>query len=314
MGPATLIVTGANGDIGEAIGRILRAAFANVVLIGVDVEGAGAWPGRRTFDDMRAVPRATDKRYFDTMVSLNGAFSPAWIIPTSEAELDVISRSPEALSGLPLLMNGHDVIQWFLDKESTAAWLSEIGVPVPRTTPVGDATERDLPLIVKPRRGRGGRGVELVETELRLRAAKEAQPDAIAQEFVGTPDQEFTCALLKCADVVRSITMRRKLSGGMTSWIRVEEHPAITAVLEQIAERLPDSSAVNVQLRLHNDSAYVFEINPRLSGTVMMRHSVGFSDLIWWLGSYEGLEPPDFVSPLGTEVFRVSSEVVVAAQ
>ena len=50
----------------------------------------------------------------------------------------------------------------------------------------------------------------------------------------------------------------------------------------QIAESLDLFGSINIQLRLvEKEGPMVFEINPRFSSTVGMRHMIGFSDLIW---------------------------------
>jgi len=45
---------------------------------------------------------------------------------------------------------------------------------------------------------------------------------------------------------------------------------------------------MNVQLRLTDVGPRVFEINPRFSSTVLMRHRMGFTDVLWMLDELEG--------------------------
>jgi len=45
---------------------------------------------------------------------------------------------------------------------------------------------------------------------------------------------------------------------------------------------------MNVQLRLTEQGPRVFEINPRFSSTVLMRHRIGFSDVLWSIQEAEG--------------------------
>jgi len=90
----------------------------------------------------------------------------------------------------------------------------------------------------------------------------------------------------------------------------VERRPEIGELLEAIAIAANLEGPLNVQLRLTSEGPRVFEINPRFSGTVMMRHRLGFRDLVWTIEARRGVPPPPFDSRPGTRVFRLSREVV----
>jgi carbamoyl-phosphate synthase large subunit len=45
---------------------------------------------------------------------------------------------------------------------------------------------------------------------------------------------------------------------------------------------------MNIQMRLTDKGPRVFEINPRFSSTVLMRHRLGFSDVLWAIDEAEG--------------------------
>jgi carbamoyl-phosphate synthase large subunit len=149
-------------------------------------------------------------------------------------------------------------------------------------------------------------------------AALQEEPagDRVAQELLSDPSQEFTCALFRAGDPasVRTIVFRRVLVGGLTGRARVEEVPAITALLCLVAEAAELTGSINVQLRLTRAGPRIFEINPRFSSTVMMRHRLGFQDVVWALNHRATRQvPPPFASPVGTRIFRLGREVVVPA-
>ena len=55
----------------------------------------------------------------------------------------------------------------------------------------------------------------------------------------------------------------------------------------------------------------IFEINPRFSSTVMMRHAIGFSDVAWMLHARaHGTLPPWTPPAPGTRVFHLHRELV----
>ena len=57
---------------------------------------------------------------------------------------------------------------------------------------------------------------------------------------------------------------------------------------ELIAQGLDLRGSMNIQLRLTDKGPRVFEINPRFSSTVLMRHRIGYSDVLWALDETEG--------------------------
>ena len=75
--------------------------------------------------------------------------------------------------------------------------------------------------------------------------------------------------------------------------------PDIDEILITIAEKSALEGAINVQLRVTDDGPSIFEINPRFSSTVMMRHLIGFSDLVWMIEARKGLSLPPFDAPVG---------------
>lgn len=57
---------------------------------------------------------------------------------------------------------------------------------------------------------------------------------------------------------------------------------------EVIAQGLDLCGSMNIQLRLTENGPRVFEINPRFSSTVLMRHRMGYTDVLWAIDEAEG--------------------------
>ena len=49
------------------------------------------------------------------------------------------------------------------------------------------------------------------------------------------------------------------------------------------AKKIDLFGSINVQLKITSKGPVIFEVNPRFSGTVYMRHLLGFDDLKWIL-------------------------------
>ncbi len=306
-----ILVTGANGDIACSIGRVLAASFPDAILMGADL--GEIWPGKLIFSEMHVLPRSDEAEYTSALRRLAEDTAATCIIPCTEAELGRLVDDYSCIEDLPLLMNTPDVLGVGLDKIKTMEWLKSIGVPIPYFGKLEQMTECDLPLFIKPRSGCGSRDLETVRSasHLFLLQQERNSEDIIAQSLLEPHLGEYTCALFKFGEEVRFLVMLRRLFGGLTKQMEVVKIPSIEELLMAIASALPCQAVINVQLRMTNDGPQVFEINPRISSTVMMRHKVGFCDLVWWLYAQRGNPLPMCSVPAGTRVYHTYGEAVI---
>jgi len=304
-----ILVTGANGDIAETIGRILKTNFPQAVVDGADCQGT--LPARLLFDHVHSLPSARAPEFIDAFRALAAGYDR--VIPVPEPELVVLAAQDDTWRGaISLVMNSPWVIATFCDKLETARWLEKRGEFSARTMRLQDVAVGDLPIVAKPRAGWGSKGVEIVRTPERLAAVRaEATGEWIAQEFLDAPDEEYTCAIAKDGTVVNTVSMRRSLQGGLTKEATIVEDATIDRMLRTIADDLPDRAFINVQLRLFRGRPRVFEINPRFSSTVMMRHLAGFQDLVWILNVLDGRPMQPAKARSGVTIVRLLREIVV---
>ena len=169
---------------------------------------------------------------------------------------------------------------------------------------------------MKNRFGAGGHDVRIVSTQDSTSALRKVfGSDFIWQEHIGSPDDEYTCGVFRTGDgSTRTIVFKRKLSAGITSYAEVVRNEAVERLCVDIAEAIKLSGAINVQLRLRDNQPVVFEINPRFSSTVMFRHVLGYSDLLWALSEQLlGTLPPYINMPkAGTKLVRSFGETVLS--
>ena len=306
MNDPNILVTGANGDIAEAICGILREAFPDAKIDGADASGTR--PGEGLFDHMKSLPRADSADFVPALTQLSEQMSYSLVIPTVEAELWVLAHTAqENLLGIPLLMVQAPLLRCFLDKLETANWLSAQGLQPPHTVPFDKADDLKLPIIVKPRQGRGSRGIEVVRTDRHLEFVKTQMPsNAIAQEYVGDDDNEYTCAVIRLDGQTRTLALKRRLAGGRTVFAEEVSDRKIDDMVIGVAEACDLDGAINVQLRMTVAGPKIFEINPRFSSTVMMRHRLGFQDLVWAVTGRLG----NYAPRPGRTVYRLSREMI----
>lgn len=305
----SILVSGAAGDIGIGIGRILKSEnFQHVY--GCDVND-DSW-GICVFDEMIKIPRAEDKDYFDVLISIIKRFAIDLFIPSCEADIKQLTnhKGPvENLLGCKVLLVDPFTVNIALDKLLTASFLKDNGINYPWTLKAEDEFPVSLPCIFKPRSGQGSKGLEIIQDN---RRAKELfnNSDYIFQEYLGPDDKEFTCGVFRSKKgELRTLHIKRTLSGGFTSKGTIVENRKIESYVIEIAEALDVKGAINMQLRLTERGPILFEINPRLSSTVVFRHKLGFEDLLWAIEDIANIPIRQYRKPkAGTQFYRGLTE------
>lgn len=305
----SILVSGAAGDIGIGIGRILKSEkFQNVY--GCDVND-DSW-GTCVFDKTIKIPRADANNYFDELIAIIKTLDIDLFIPSSEAEIKVLINHNETLEvflGSKVLIADPFTVNIALNKLSTANFLKDNGIDYPWTIKTENELPLSLPCIFKPISGQGSKGLEIIKDNVR---AKELlnNSDYIFQEHLAPDDQEYTCGVFRSKKgELRTLHINRTLSGGFTGKGTVVENEQIDAYVGKIAEALDVKGVINMQLRLTDKGPILFEINPRLSSTVVFRHKLGFEDLLWALEDLANLPIRTYNKPeAGTQFYRGLSE------
>ena len=282
-----ILITAIGGDVSQCVATILRESFPNVTLIGVDVQNKHA--GHLFVDYFEQIPIATDVGYCDALEFIIKKYDVDTLIPMTEIELGVLNCYKHIFCGAKLITPGSNVIDAGIDKLATAKALESLNLPIPWTIPVNDMSLISYPCILKRRFGSGSREIFKISNENDAIFFSRRYPDAIFQEILQPDNKEITCAVHRKSDgEVISLLMLRRLMGGLTGWAKVIEHSQTSAMCSRIAEGLDLKGSMNIQLRITSKGPRVFEINPRFSSTVLMRHRIGFTDVLWSINDFDG--------------------------
>lgn len=302
------LISGIASDIGFGISRILREWDFFSELHGIDIHADH--PGKFVLDQHCVAPRASEENYIPWLCDYISKNRIDIFIPSSEAEISALaSAGMEEIAGAAIIRNSDFTIRNSLDKLRCLSYLNSCGISVPAHGLVGGTPPLVYPVIAKPRSGQGSKGVTLIKSADEL---ERCNSDWVWQEYLTPEDQEYTCPVYASKKTdMRILIIKRKLVGGLTGSGVIVRNPEIEEYVRSIAEAMQLDGAINIQLRLTENGPLLFEINPRLSSTLVFRDKMGFTDLRWWVADKLGLEIHNYHAPeAGTRFYRGAQEYI----
>ncbi len=309
-----LLVTAISGNVATGILRSLSGY--DYRLYGCDV---GEYPaGMDLVSDWFRVPYAVDPDYLPELLKQCAEFGIRMVIPANESELLTLDQHRKEFeeAGIRLIMNSSYILQTCLDKYRCMQDLAAIGVPVPRSARPDELPPGAGDYIVKPCFGCGSKLLR------RVGSAEEAQREEaafgsplVAQEYLPEDEGEYTMGVFSDGKTTRCIVFRRKLTHGYTSFVELVQEPKMEEIGHLVAEKWHLKGSINLQMRVRDGVPYIFEINPRLSGTTHFRAMLGFNDAMWWCETAQGNPLPPYTPLYRRAVgIRETTEKIVVRQ
>ena len=283
-----VLVTGIGGNVGQGVLKALRASGKAFHVIGIDMEALSA--GFSLVDRYYQTPRTGDPAFYNAFeaIAREEALEAVYVCSPSELEFFAGYKTKlEEELGLSIFVNPPEVVRIGSDKLKTADFLRDAEFPFPETVMSTDEAgverliqQHGFPLIAKPRAGFSSRNVFLVNSLGELRAAATLISDLIVQRYLPDEKSEYTAATLSGHDkkVRALIILRRDLLQGTTYRTELVEDQNLDDQVVRIVETLGAVGPCNLQFRVMDGMAYVFEINTRFSGTSGIRYLYGFND------------------------------------
>lgn len=298
MSKSVILITGVGGDIGQSVIKCLKDENIkrNIEILGCDVDYYAA--GKIEVAKFFQSPWANEpQKYLSFMEKLKRTEGINYIFPTTEAEIEFFNENRNYFieKKIAIFINNNDIISTFSDKFTTVNFLKKNKLPFPLTFELDNYSINKLPfpLLLKPRKGCGSKGLMIINNEEELNFFKIKARDMIVQEMIGSPDEEYTVGVFSTGKNVYSIAFKRVLHlgyGGLSKIAQLVLDDRIKELAEKIAKVSSLKGPLNIQLRKTEKGYIPFEINPRLSSTVYLRHCFGFQDVKWWINLIEGKE------------------------
>ena len=308
-----VLISGVSGDIGFGLGRILQGWKFFDKLHGIDI--SQDHPASLIFDIVDEAPQANADNYVEWLIKYLNLHKIDVFVPTSEAEIFTISKNFAIFAPIcKIVINDTRLIEYSLDKSKTLKYLNKFGIKVPNHGIVNISDMPDkYPVIVKPRTGQGSKGLHKITTDTEFLKFTE---DYVWQEYLEPGDEEYTCAVYVSKTLKsRILLLKRVLVGGYTSKAIVVKNIEIEEYVKRIILAWNVAGLYNIQLRLTDDGPKLFEINPRVSSTVVFRDKLGFEDFKWWILETLGMELPHYEEvPAGTKIYRGNTEYIISTR
>ncbi|MCB0328848.1 MAG: ATP-grasp domain-containing protein [Bdellovibrionales bacterium] len=335
-----VLITCCNGIISPGQISCLRDIDERSVrIVGVDASEFGY--GSRMVDCFRKVPRANDPGYVQILLSICEEERVDVVLVANDAEFFLSEYKQEFLErGTQLALNDSDLLVSVDDKASFFRLLQKKGLPTPKFHVPANPEEfeeacHDLgypenPVVAKPRRGGGSRGVRIIRPGL--------SKQKILLGKLGNQDITFEdmCAGLSEGDVFPSIVVMEYLPGieysvdslvdqgealiivpktrdvsepGRSLVARVDCNEEVVEAVSTICRELDLHYNINIQFKRGSDGIlYPYELNPRIAATIAACRAAGANLLYFGVKLALGEEIPPVSIHNGMRMIRYYQE------
>lgn len=279
MEEKVVLVTGIGGNVGQGIARNIRALNYNIRIIGTNVIAFSA--GNHFCNKVYEVPYAYDENYIEKIEEIIINEKVDLILPSTDYESYYLSISRNKLSS-KVVTSSKETLSIYLDKYKTSLHHISNNILFAKSVLPSNYKKQFSECIVKPREGRGSRGL-VINPENFLQFSDE---EYLVQEL--HRGEEITTAFYVTAEnkLHGFISLKRTLENGTTQECEVvtKYDKEIEEVLVKIISNSKIQGCANMQFIINDKQEIVpFEINCRISGTNSIRHNFGYQDVKYTL-------------------------------
>ena len=280
-----ILFTGGGGAGNEALFRLLsdryECHFADADKDAIDASIPSA--------QRHAIPFASDPEFAVQVSGLCTDQRIDLLIPGVDEELTHIAAIQSRAPALKVLAPNQNYIERMGDKLSMIRALEQHNLDAPKTWTLENIRHAHFPCIIKPRAGRGSRGVCRIEKPAQVAAYIEMEsrsPDDIILQEIGD-GTEYTVQMIADAEgrLQAVVPVRVAIKRGITLRATTEANVTVETACRRIHDAWPTGGCYNIQLMLTPDGRILpFEINPRISTTFCLVVAAGIDPIGIFLG------------------------------
>jgi carbamoyl-phosphate synthase large subunit len=295
---ATVLVTGVGGVGGFATVQTINEHTTHEV-VGVDMDPSAL--GLHKLDKSRVVPPASSETWIPEMEYTISEFDIDAVVPLVDEELDRLSELKEEVSdNVAFVCPTQEVIDLALDKYRMAEVFERERLPVPETK-LGYEEPPSFPVVVKPRRGHGSEGIELLESqndvEQYFESTEYSPEEVVLQRYVDGPEYTTSVVATKDNDLLGIVPKQVIEKEGNTVKGVTQSEDAVICACLRIYDVLEPCGPINVQ-QIHDEETntiYTIEVNPRFSSSACLTVEAGVNELDLLIRNFLGepISEPD---------------------
>jgi carbamoyl-phosphate synthase large subunit len=279
-----VLITGTSSyGVGEGLIKVVnKSRFRdNIKLIGASNSEMTAF--KMLLDNYYILPNANSENYFIELNKIIEKESINIVIPGSEAEIIKIGEKIEKIEKIDkntdVWINDIEVINTFNNKEKANSFFENNNILTPKEYKNKEKIER-YPVLLKPICGKSSENIFIAENREQIEAVEnyyeKYKQKYILQEYL--PGEEYTVSLIDLGEYEEILIMKRKILKGATQWAKIEENSEIKLIIENINKLIKNKTIINIQIMKYENKYYIFEINPRFSGSSPMRELLGYNE------------------------------------
>ena len=241
------------------------------------------------------IPSASAPTFCEELNRLCRNLGTDLLIPAVDEELLLVSQARDSMA-CEVLLPPTEFIKAHLDKLKSNLLLLGYGLPAPKSEPLPEHQKVPYPCIVKPRQGRGSRGVAIVHSEEELHAhavlSRRRSEDFIVQELLLGQEYTVMMAADRAGKLCAVVPVRVRIKKGITLRAETDRDEHVIAACVAIHAAQPVSGCYNIQLiKAETGDVKPFEINPRISTTACLALAAGVNFVDVYLGEEKSQSP-----------------------
>jgi len=230
---------------------------------------------------------------------------------TDDTVVPIVEHKKEFAAHTIVPFPDYDILTNAIDKAKTLRIATENNIPCPEThfiDNLGDLeeikTDLSYPIIIKPTKGYGARGVELCESEADLELkSKEVYAiygSFLVQEYIPHGDELGVYALFNFDSEPRAVTVQRRIrsypvSGGPSTLRESIKNPELVETAFELLKILKWQGVAMVEFRVdpRDGIPKLMEVNPRFWGSLQLSilTGVNFPYLLYKLVTEGDIKP-----------------------
>ena len=275
----SVLLTGAGGAAVPDLITMLESKRYRVLTADMDKNAVGLYVA----DKGLLLPAGESDEFLPALKEICYKENVDAIIPLVDEELEKACELEK--DGITVLLPKKNFISKCLDKYILMKELKKNGIAVPNTQLATDDLKNiQYPIIVKPRTGRGSRGVVYISSKEKLDAYitdyKGNLEDLLLQEYIDGTEYTVSVVVWRDSEVQAVIPKEIIYKKGITRMAITRRNKKIDQLCRVVQQCLRADGPFNVQLRLNDKGdPYIFEINPRFSTSISLTIAAGIDEI-----------------------------------